>query len=125
MNIRLPPLRGTPRPTYRLSSDVIRAKLGIAGNGRPLLPPPPDDVMDLLLGYDWPGNIRQLENVLEGAYILAGSETIGTHHLPRALQERSRGDRSRTELAATDKVFIEHTIGICGKGRGARHTGET
>ncbi|PWB76314.1 hypothetical protein C3F09_00560 [candidate division GN15 bacterium] len=36
------------------------------------------DVKTLLLQYDWPGNIRELQNVLERAMILAGGEKLTT-----------------------------------------------
>lgn len=38
----------------------------------------PGDVGELLLGYDWPGNIRELRNVIERAVILAGGEPLST-----------------------------------------------
>src|SRR4029078_12549453 len=39
----------------------------------------PDDVMDTLRRHDWPGNIRELENVLQRAIILSrdGALTLG------------------------------------------------
>ncbi len=36
----------------------------------------PAEVADLLLQYDWPGNIRELKNVMERAAILAGGEPL-------------------------------------------------
>lgn len=38
-----------------------------------------------LTGYAWPGNIRELRNVLERALILSGGEEIGIGHLPKEL----------------------------------------
>jgi DNA-binding NtrC family response regulator len=38
----------------------------------------PGDVVDLLRRYDWPGNIRELRNVLERAVIVAGGEPLET-----------------------------------------------
>jgi DNA-binding NtrC family response regulator len=35
-----------------------------------------------LLVYDWPGNIRELQNVLERAMLLAEQDVIGPEHLP-------------------------------------------
>src|SRR5262249_24200840 len=35
-----------------------------------------------LLSYDWPGNIRELQNVLERAMLLAEQDVIGPEHLP-------------------------------------------
>jgi DNA-binding NtrC family response regulator len=40
------------------------------------------EVMDAFKKYSWPGNIRELRNVLERAVILAGQGTIQVAHLP-------------------------------------------
>jgi DNA-binding NtrC family response regulator len=38
-----------------------------------------------LLGYDWPGDLRELEHTLEAAARLAGASSIGVEHLPREM----------------------------------------
>jgi DNA-binding NtrC family response regulator len=43
-------------------------------------------VLDALAGHNWPGNIRELRNVLERAVILAGEGAIELKHLPKFLQ---------------------------------------
>ena len=35
-----------------------------------------------MLDYSWPGNIRQLESVIERAYIMCDEEMIGVEHVP-------------------------------------------
>ncbi|MBO7678262.1 MAG: sigma-54-dependent Fis family transcriptional regulator, partial [Thermoguttaceae bacterium] len=40
------------------------------------------EAMELLRRYDWPGNVRQLANVVEHSMILAGSLPIGKDALP-------------------------------------------
>jgi DNA-binding NtrC family response regulator len=41
------------------------------------------DVMQLLVAYPWPGNTRELKNVLERALLLAQGEVVlGSHHFP-------------------------------------------
>ncbi len=45
------------------------------------------DCYDLLLSYDWPGNIRELNNVLERAIILSDSGLITADHFPRDLRK--------------------------------------
>jgi two-component system response regulator HydG len=38
--------------------------------------------MELLVDYEWPGNIRELENVIQSAVILSDGETIQARDLP-------------------------------------------
>jgi DNA-binding NtrC family response regulator len=40
------------------------------------------DAMNKLIAYGWPGNVRQLENVMERAIVMAEGDTISTDHLP-------------------------------------------
>ncbi|SHK65908.1 DNA-binding transcriptional response regulator, NtrC family, contains REC, AAA-type ATPase, and a Fis-type DNA-binding domains [Desulforamulus aeronauticus DSM 10349] len=52
------------------------------------------DAMGLLLSYEWPGNIRELQNVVERAVILSQGHEIKSHHLPKEIQ---RTPTSKTE----------------------------
>lgn len=42
--------------------------------------------LDMLMMYSWPGNIRELENVIERAMILTADEVIHSYNLPATLQ---------------------------------------
>jgi two-component system response regulator AtoC len=45
---------------------------------------------ELLTDYDWPGNIRELKNIIERIMILADDTRIGVRHLPIRIAERGR-----------------------------------
>ena len=42
--------------------------------------------MDILLNYDYPGNIRELENIIEHACVLCQGEIVERRHLPLYMQ---------------------------------------
>lgn len=57
-----------------------------------------DDAMKCMLDYDWPGNLRELRNVIERATVLAEDKgTIGLDVLPRYLQ------RNKSPVKAAEK----------------------
>ncbi|MCJ7497152.1 MAG: sigma-54 dependent transcriptional regulator [candidate division Zixibacteria bacterium] len=43
------------------------------------------EAMNKLINYEWPGNVRQLENVIERAVVMAESKTIITEYLPATI----------------------------------------
>jgi PAS domain S-box-containing protein len=59
-----------------------------------------DDVMDLFLASEWPGNVRQLENTLEHAYVLCGGSSILRRDLPAdfTIEARSSTDAGEGPL---------------------------
>jgi len=48
-----------------------------------------EGAMEVLLNYNYPGNVRELENILEHALIICQDDTIERKHLPHSLQEKS------------------------------------
>ena len=49
----------------------------------------------MLLAYDWPGNIRQLQNVVEHAIAVRRGDIIHIEDLPKYLQNYGSGFRKR------------------------------
>ena len=45
------------------------------------------DALDLLRRYSWPGNLRELENIIERAVVLSSDQQVEVAHLPLYLQE--------------------------------------
>jgi transcriptional regulator with PAS, ATPase and Fis domain len=46
-------------------------------------------VSQLLIGFSWPGNIRELKNVLEHASVLVEKDIIEPHHLPEIISRQN------------------------------------
>jgi|UniRef100_A0A7C3SLL6 PAS domain S-box-containing protein len=67
------------------------------------------DAMQALMDYEWPGNVRQLENAISHAVILAQGEIIRRRHLPRFLKE-SGEEVFPTSLAETEKRLIQRVL---------------
>lgn len=49
-------------------------------------------VHDILMRHDFPGNIRELENVMQHAFVLCRGNTIEPRHLPPELQALDEGE---------------------------------
>jgi transcriptional regulator with PAS, ATPase and Fis domain len=78
--IHLPPLRERPE-------DIPLLVKSILGRLSSLPITVTTDAMELLLSYSYPGNIRELKNILERAWILSDGKEIAPDHLP-ALTEK-------------------------------------
>jgi len=87
MTITLPPLRER-QGDLPLLIDYFLNKFA-QENGKPN-PTIDASARRLLFGYSWPGNIRELENVLKRAVVLADKVIMPTH-LPPNLAERNDG----------------------------------
>ncbi|NLL82965.1 MAG: sigma 54-interacting transcriptional regulator [Lentisphaerae bacterium] len=79
MCIRLPPLRER-RSDIPLLVEYFRQRLN-AETGKNITAVAPK-VYDSLMSYDYPGNIRELENIMQHAFVLCRTDTIQCSHLP-------------------------------------------
>jgi two-component system response regulator AtoC len=81
--IHLPQLRARREEIPQLAKHLLQrhsARLGVEIDG--IAP----DAMAVLLDYAWPGNIRELENVLERALVLTESSSVTLDDLPEAVR---------------------------------------
>jgi PAS domain S-box-containing protein len=88
------------------------------------IPEIPRRVMEILLNYHYPGNVRELENILEHALIISQEDTIRLTDLPEYLQAKpmtrqkipmgtaghgfSSGDKEHDKLLATLQKYKGH-----------------
>ncbi len=84
MRLELPPLKDRRGDIPLLISHILK-RLRVTRDSR--AENFSNDAMDVLLNYDFPGNVRELENIIEHALIVCQGEIIERHHLPLALQQ--------------------------------------
>ncbi|HEY5512249.1 MAG TPA: sigma 54-interacting transcriptional regulator, partial [Geomonas sp.] len=105
INIPLPPLRDRkedvePLALHFLKKYSLRMKKAVTGVS--------PEALHLLLGYDWPGNIRELENVIERAVILARSAQITAKDLPIWRKQPESAVRREVALVSLENVERDH-----------------
>jgi two-component system NtrC family response regulator len=99
VTISLPPLRGRKEDIPLLVEHFLKKynrenKKNVTSLSK--------EARDLLMRYDYPGNVRELENIVERAVVLCRGDTLTTQDLPinlregraEATLERDRGGRS-------------------------------
>ena len=82
-----------------------------------------EKVMAVLMEHDYPGNVRELENIVEHAYVLCSSGLIEAQHLPSSLRAEavpeSRLLKSGLDLKSLEAIHIADAIGRHGGNRKA------
>ncbi len=112
MPLRLPPLRDRSREdrtslVLRLQAE-LRRDLPDGPSGLPA------EVLERLVTYNWPGNVREMRNVLERALILGrGLPQVAIEHLPGEFRNRPGiGDRRHAPMTLDEleRQHIERTL---------------
>ncbi len=90
------------------SAQHNRNKLGIT-----------DEAMEHLERYSWPGNIRELENVIERAALLSKNKFIGLEDLPNSIKQEQNQEQEtykpmslKRALAGPEKNIIRHALEV-------------
>ena len=93
--IKIPPLRErkediSPLVEYllnKINQDLHKRIVGVS-----------DNVMDIFLKYHWPGNIRELENLLVRAAVVAQGRTLERENFPDIIEDvKSKGMKEEIE----------------------------
>jgi len=84
VKIKLPPLRKRKEDIPLLVNHFLK-KLNIKTGKKIIFIS--DDVIRLLMSYDFPGNIRELENIIEHSFVMCRGEKMEVEHLPVEFRE--------------------------------------
>jgi len=86
INLSLPPLRERKEDIPMLVTHLVEKSSRAAGKEPPEVSP---KTLELLESYDWPGNIRELQNVIERAIAIATGKVIEPFHIPENILGQS------------------------------------
>ncbi|MDY0042123.1 MAG: sigma-54-dependent Fis family transcriptional regulator, partial [Desulforhabdus sp.] len=67
------------------------------------------NAMQVLMEYEWPGNVRQLENAVSHAVILCQGDSVQGRHLPGFLRD-VMGESASTSLAENERSLIVRVL---------------
>ena len=107
--IELPPLRERPEDIPTIAEKLLaffgRSRHRTFQGFSP-------EAMQALTGYDWPGNLRELRNVVERAAIVCQTERVGIECLPESLLPSVRGVRlgDRVSLERIEEEHIRRVL---------------
>ena len=110
VQLKLPPLRQR-REDIPLLVEHLVAKFNVL-QGKDITGVA-DEVMARLMNYEYPGNIRELENIIEQAFVLCRGGLIELHHLPPELVpwgEKSPTTSHPMSLQAMEKHLVTEAL---------------
>jgi DNA-binding NtrC family response regulator len=110
IEVKLPPLRERREDVLVLSRHFIRR---YAAENSKKVSDITEAAAQVLNSYHWPGNIRELRNVIERAVVLASSDRIGVQELPERIvsQQGARSIKSlKDKLEQYEILIIRETL---------------
>jgi DNA-binding NtrC family response regulator len=116
--IRLPPLRERREDIPLLVAAFLNAASKRLGRPVELSP----DALNVLVAYDWPGNVRQLENTIQRIVLFSRGSVVGADDLHNLLQGARRDTPSGLfedlpSLEELERRYIEHVLQAVGRNR--------
>ena len=91
--LELPPLRERMEDIPLLVNHFIAKFSALKGKEISGVTP---EALAILMQHDYPGNVRELENIIEHAFVLCPGGMIQAHHLPDELQPRTSTPKRET-----------------------------
>ena len=74
------------------------------------------EAINVLLQYEWPGNIRELENTIENAVVMTDSDFLDIKDLPAYLQSQTAAESQSSVVipkVGSDKVSFKDQLVVC------------
>jgi len=117
VGIQLPGLRERPEDIPPLTAHFIKKFNAAFGKNVQRVAP---RALDLLMAYNFPGNVRELENIIQRSVALADGDTLKIKDLPTLFQEtawNNLGEDSLFSLEETERIHIKKVLQKTGYNR--------
>jgi two-component system response regulator HydG len=113
VNIEMPPLRARPSDLLPLAHHFL-ARFAKENDKR--IEGFSDDAIARITSYRWPGNIRELENVIERSVVLCDGAILTAKHLPAGVGAAAKGGIRipGSTLEEVERHLILSTLEACG-----------
>ncbi len=115
--MRIPPLRERREDVPPLARDMLKDLASRRAIRDPILLTQP--VVSAFERYEWPGNLRELKNVLERVLILNGGGPVRIEHLPFEMR-RSNHEQAAPEIGTLEEMeqtYIKRVLDAVGGNR--------
>lgn len=109
VHLRLPSLRERKDDIPLLVDHFLKLKSRENSMSPKTLSP---EVVDCLMGYSWPGNIRELENLLERLTVLSPHEMVPLKDLPESMQHQDPTSGLKEEVLRGSRPLSEAVDGF-------------
>ena len=122
VSVDIPPLMERPEDIPILIEHFIKKmKTKLRKPIRTLAP----EVMALLVRYPFPGNVRELENAIEHAFVMCHGEQLQPEHLPNRIRNQVENGNTSEPSPESEKNLILGTLKRCkyNRTRAARELG--
>ena len=112
LNVDVPPLRARPSDVMPLAEHFL---VRFAKENGKHITGFSDDAIERITTYRWPGNIRELENVIERAVVMCDGSKLSAKHLPAGVGAAPRGAVRipGSTLEEIEKYSILTTLEAC------------
>jgi transcriptional regulator with PAS, ATPase and Fis domain len=106
MDIFIPPLRERredirPLSAYFLQKHLPRSRKKITGFS--------EEAFDILMHYSFPGNVRELENIIERAIILEKGQLLSKESLPQGIRTLDIETFDPNQIKSVDEVIRDYS----------------
>lgn len=107
MEIKMPSLKERPEDIPLLVDHFLELLAAERGEPKRKIK---IKAMSFLMNHSWPGNVRQLRNVIEHALIMSEGKELGPEHLPADFNDASAAGLAGLDLASQERLAIEQAL---------------